>query len=171
VLEDVSAGLYHLWPNVRFDAVTVFKALEFYQTNDVRVLYIALDETDTQAHSGRYDLYLDAINRIDAELKKIWETAQAHPSFGGRTTLIITSDHGRGRTGLDWSDHGVGPDGADETWLGVIGPYTPVLGAVDATAGEPTLAEVAATVAAAVELNFGGFSPNAAAPIAGVIVR
>ena len=104
-------------------------------------------------------------HRTDARLGELWATLQADPLYCDRTTLIVTVDHGRGRTPADWTSHGADIAGADEIWLGCFG------GAVRAR-GElrdhPVLQQrqVAATVAAAVGRDFRTAVPEAASPIA-----
>ena len=39
---------------------------------------------------------------------------EANPAYRGRTTLILTTDHGRGRTPQDWTDHGADVPGSEE---------------------------------------------------------
>jgi hypothetical protein len=58
---------------------------------------------DEWAHERRYDLYLDAIHRSDDFLRVLWETVQRMPEYGGRTALLVATDHGRG-SGTDWTD-------------------------------------------------------------------
>ena len=53
-----------------------------------RVLYVMLGETDEWAHGRRYDLYLDAAQRNDRFIKRLWETAQSMPEYANRTALV-----------------------------------------------------------------------------------
>ena len=118
----------HYWHNVRFDVFTFRGAIECLETKQPRLLYVALGETDDWAHDGRYDLYLDAAQRNDRYIKQLWETAQALPSYAGKTSLVITTDHGRGDTRDGWKSHGVNYPGSDRIWIAIIGPDTPAKG-------------------------------------------
>ena len=89
-----------------FDAPIVYAALERLRTDKPRVLYIMLGEGDEWAHDGRYDLYLDATFRADRFIHRIWDTLQSMPEYANQTTLLVTTDHGRGATTADWNDHG-----------------------------------------------------------------
>jgi len=131
----------------RPDAITFHHAMEYLKTNRPKVLFISFDETDHFAHSGEYDLYLKAATYTDGFMKQLWDWVQADPQYANNTTLIITSDHGRGpAAGGMWQHHGRKVDGADQIWMAVIGPD------VDA-AGERTSEEqsyqnqIAATIA------------------------
>ena len=64
----------------------------------------------------------DAAHRNDTFLKVLWETLQSMPEYAGRTSLVITTDHGRGGTKLDWTDHGKDVEGAEFMWAAVMGP-------------------------------------------------
>jgi Type I phosphodiesterase / nucleotide pyrophosphatase len=105
----------------RHDVYTFRFAMAHLKTARPRVLYLAFDETDDWAHQKRYDLVLDALHRTDRQLEELWTWLQADPEYRGRTTLIVTVDHGRGRTPSDWMDHGAKTAGAEETWIGCFG--------------------------------------------------
>ncbi len=82
-----------------------------------RVLWVALGDTDNRAHEGKYEDYLAAATDADNFAREIWEAYQANPRTAGRTTMLITSDHGRGEAARDrWRGHGSG------RWRGVIVP-------------------------------------------------
>jgi hypothetical protein len=87
-----------------------------------RVLYLALGETDDWAHDGRYDRVLETYGRTDRFIKELWEWLQAQPDYRDRTSLLITTDHGRGRTPSDWRDHGEKVKQAGETWMAFVSP-------------------------------------------------
>jgi hypothetical protein len=125
--------LMHQVPNplgdIRLDAFTYHFAMEHLKKAKPRVLYVAFDETDDFAHGGKYDLYLDAARHTDDFIRRLWEWCQSDPQYKGKTTLIITSDHGRGSIEKeDWRHHGSNVQNADQIWMTVIGPDTPALG-------------------------------------------
>ncbi|MCY7328357.1 MAG: alkaline phosphatase family protein, partial [Saprospiraceae bacterium] len=103
-----------------------------------RIAYIALGDTDEAAHAGHYDRYLDAARETDQWLGELWDFLQNDPTYRNRTTLLITTDHGRGyETPRQWRRHRAGICGADQIWLAAIGPNTPPIGrnkAANATA-------------------------------------
>ena len=159
-----------MWEDCCYDSFTYHAALEYFKRQRPRVLYIGLGETDEFAHAGRYDLYLRAAQNADHHLRFLWEAAQAMPDYRGTTTMIVTTDHGRGNAPEEWKSHGAKIQGSDKIWIAVIGPDTPPLG--ERTNAEPlTQGQVAATVAALLGLDYRSFAPKAAPPIAGVIGR
>lgn len=155
------------WPGFTFDAVTFARCKEYVQCKRPRVLYLALGETDEWGHGRRYDLYLQMANTADAMIRELWEMAQAHPDSRGRTSLVITVDHGRGRNERDWTDHGAKVEGAEEVWMAVLGPDTPPLGVRKDV--HATQSMVAATVAALLGEDYGVAQPKAAPPLPGVL--
>ena len=48
------------------------------------------------AHDGRYDHYLEAAHNTDQMIKDLWDYCQNDTVYKGKTTFIITTDHGRG---------------------------------------------------------------------------
>ena len=112
---------------VRWDAFTFHLAMEYLQKETPRVLYISFDATDDYAHQGKYDRYLIAANVQDGFIEKLWKWLQSQPFYKNNTTLMVTTDHGRGE-GDKWTSHGSSVDGADRVWLAVMGPDTPTGG-------------------------------------------
>lgn len=160
--------LQHLTPNgfhgARHDIYTYRFARAHLQAARPRVLYMAFDETDDWAHLKRYDLVLDALHRSDAQLEQLWNWLQAGPQYRGKTALVLTVDHGRGRTPADWTGHGKDVVGAHETWLGCFGPTVNARG--ERSGGDPLYQkQVAGTIAALLGRDFTAAVPAAAAPI------
>jgi hypothetical protein len=148
------------WDNVRHDAYTFRFAMDYLRRVHPRLLYVAFDETDDYAHDGKYDLVLSALNRTDGYLKDLWEALQADSRYRGKTTIILTTDHGRGRGAVDWRKHGKDVAGAEEIWVAVISPDSVRRGV---WRDHPPLFQnqIAATIAAALGLDYGEQSPQA----------
>jgi hypothetical protein len=141
--------------------------LDYVQERKPRVLFVGYGETDNWAHSGRYDLVLESAHQFDHFVAELWETMQQIPEYRGRTTFLITTDHGRGNAPVEWKDHGKKIRGSENIWLAAIGPDTPALGE---RAGVPAIiqSQIAATLAALVGEDFRSAAPAAGAPIADV---
>ena len=105
-INELATDLPAYWDYGPFDAPMVYAALESLRTTKPRVLYIMLGEGDEWAHAGKYELYLDAALRSDRFIERVWNTLQAIPRYANQTTLLVTTDHGRGATTADWTDHG-----------------------------------------------------------------
>ena len=141
------------WGGVRLDAFTHHFAMEYVKKHSPRLVYIAYGETDDFAHDGEYDHYLKSARQTDQFIKEIWEYIQSTPQYKDKTTVIITTDHGRGTEPLDtWRSHGTDIKGADQIWMAAIGPDTPALGEVKT--GQYYQNQVAATVAKLLGLNY-----------------
>ncbi|HXU80959.1 MAG TPA: alkaline phosphatase family protein [Polyangia bacterium] len=152
------------WRGSIYDAFTVEAALRHLSSHDVRVLHLALGDPDEWGHAGRYDRYLEAIHRADGWIAELWNRLEAQPAFRGRTSLIVTTDHGRGNTPQTWRQHSPTTAGAEEAWLAVMGPSVPATGE---RRGHPTLslAQVAATAAQLVGEDFRAAAPEAKPPL------
>ena len=153
-LNEVQGELPQVWPNVRFDTVTFRGAMAYLETKKPRVLYIAFGETDDWAHDGRYDLYLDAASRTDASLRSLWEKLQTMEQYAGKTTLLITTDHGRGEGREGWKNHSTQLAGSDKIWFAAIGPGVAPLG--NRQSIQLTQAQYAATAASLLGMEFKG---------------
>jgi hypothetical protein len=163
LLRETWQQLPRYWEAFCWDALTFRAAREYLLAKRPRVLYLALGETDEWGHGRRYDLYLQMAQTADAMLRELWETVQSLDQYRGRTSLLVTVDHGRGRTEKDWTDHGAKVDGAEEIWIGVLGPDTPALGVRRDV--RVTQAQVAATAAALLGHDWRAREPRAAAPL------
>lgn len=110
--------------DVRPDLLTYFAAREYFKAYHPRVLYIGFDETDDFAHKAMYDQYLNSAHAEDAMLADLWRLVQSIPEYAGRTTMIVTCDHGRGDAiKSEWTSHGQKIAGAEQIWIAAIGPH------------------------------------------------
>jgi hypothetical protein len=152
------------WRGSVYDAFTMEAALRHLDSHDVRVLHLALGDPDEWGHAGRYDRYLQSIHQADRWIAELWERLQRSPAFRGRTTLVVTTDHGRGNTAQTWQRHSATIEGAEQSWFAVMGPAVPAAGE---RRGHPplTLAQGATTMAQLVGEDFRAAAPRAAAPL------
>ena len=110
------------WGSVRQDVFTHNYALEYIKKETPKLVYISYGETDDFAHDGDYDHYLLAAKNTDAMIKELWDFCQNDPNYKDKTTFVISTDHGRGTQPLEtWQSHGKSIEGADETWIAVLG--------------------------------------------------
>jgi hypothetical protein len=165
-MNDTLAKLPRYWPGNAFDVVSMEYAREHLLRHKPRVLYIGLGESDEWGHGRRYDLYLDSANNADSYLAELWQTLQKMPEYKDKTSLVVTTDHGRGDTRVDWTDHGKNVPLAEFIWIAVLGPDTPALGVRESV--ETTQGQVAATIAHLLGEDFAKASPKAAPPLPGV---
>jgi hypothetical protein len=149
------------WDDAVFDTFVFRRALQHLRDRHPRVLFIGLGDTDEWAHAGDYARYLEAIHQSDGWLRALWDELQASPVTRDRTTLLVTTDHGRG-DGPRWRGHGGDYPGSEAVWVAALGPGIAPLGERQ---GHPplTLAQVARTLAALVGEDFA--EPRAAPPL------
>lgn len=113
----------------RLDVATFNMGFEYMKANKPRVMFFGLGDTDEFAHAGMYDYYLDAAHKTDAWIKKIWEYIQSDPAYANKTTLILTTDHGRGLAkNSEWRHHGQKIPESRQMWMAAIGPSIPAIG-------------------------------------------
>jgi bisphosphoglycerate-independent phosphoglycerate mutase (AlkP superfamily) len=112
----------------RQDRETFQYAFEYLKRERPRVLFLGFDGTDDHGHGGRYDEYLKSAHAIDAMLRELWIWVQTQPDFKDQTTLLITTDHGRGIGKNSWRNHRLLAKGSRHIWFAVIGPDTPAFG-------------------------------------------
>jgi hypothetical protein len=110
--------------STRQDILTFIAATEYIKVNKPKVVFIGLGECDEDAHNGLYDKYLEHLNEADKMIQQLWYLIQSTPEYRNKTTLIITTDHGRGKNGDKWRDHDVLVKGSGDAWLAVMGPDT-----------------------------------------------
>ena len=146
------------WSAVRLDAFTHNYAFDYLKRKRPRLLYIAYGETDDFAHDQHYDFYLQAAQRTDGFIRELWDWLQSDPDYRNRTTLVITTDHGRGN-GSEWNTHGADVIGAEHIWIAVLGPDSPTLGEV--SGGHYYQNQIAGTIAALLGLRYTNERPVA----------
>lgn len=136
------------------DTETYNLARSYMEEEHPRVMYIAFSGTDHHAHQKHYDLYLDAAHQADSLISNLWTYIQRDEFYKDKTTLFITTDHGRG-LGINWFTHGShhGLAHADEIWFAVAGPDTQSTGEQNGTK-QFYQNQFAKTMAALLGLNF-----------------
>ncbi|MBN1790322.1 MAG: alkaline phosphatase family protein [Bacteroidales bacterium] len=154
-------SMYDLVPrfigDVRYDGFTFMQAFEYLKNERPRVLMIALDETDEFGHAGRYDLYLKSAHQTDKLIGELWNWIQNDSTYSNKTTLIITTDHGRGK-GKGWKRHGRLTPHSGETWIAIMGPDIKSRGEI-LTECKYYNAQIAATIASLLKVSYKGFDP------------
>lgn len=149
----------------RHDSLTFQYAFEYLKRARPRVLYISFNDTDRYGHRGQYDKYLASAYHSDRMIGMLWDWIQSQDDYRDQTTLLITTDHGRGKgpRRAAWKHHGRATTGSSQIWMAVIGPDTPPSGEMK-TKGQYFQKQVAGTLAA-----FLGIDYSARQPVGGVI--
>lgn len=142
------------WWGVRYDTFTHNYMMEAIKREHPKLVYISYGETDDFAHDDLYYHYLISANRTDQMIAQLWDYLQNDPFYKDQTTILITTDHGRGEgwgVENDWSGHGYLP----YTWLMAIGNKVSAKGEIQ---GGKTLYtnQIARTVSELLEVDFDG---------------
>lgn len=104
----------------RYDELTYIACKEYVLKNKPSVVLLSFSGTDNAGHANRYDQYLQEANNADRMIGELWRLLQSIPDYEGRTTFLITTDHGRGKKS-DWNDHGFFVPGSSQTWYALLG--------------------------------------------------
>lgn len=152
LVDRMMAGMPHYWSSEHFDAFTFAYATETLLADHPKVMWISFGDCDEWAHSRKYDLYLDGANYTDAFIRDIYELCESDKFYRGKTTYIITCDHGRG-FGNEWSSHGSGTKGSEATWVMLLGKGIEPKGETS-ECGPFYTKQIAATIASALGIDF-----------------
>jgi arylsulfatase A-like enzyme len=166
-LVELRKDIQGLWEESSNDVLTFRLAQGYLVQHRPRFLWLGLSQSDDWAHAGRYDRLLDYLHLADRLLSELWASLQSHEFYRDRTTLILTTDHGRGRGPADWAEHDETIPGSEDIWIAVIGPDTPATGEAGASA-TVYQADIAATIARLLQLDPDDFNPQAGPPITAV---
>jgi len=164
VLAALRGEVMEVWEESSNDTLTFRIALAYLRKHQPRVLWLGLGQSDDWAHARRYDLVLEYLHLVDSQLAELWRTLQSLDRYRDRTTLIITTDHGRGRTPVDWIDHDTGIQGSQDIWIAILGPDTPAMGEAS-DFPDVTQSDVAATMLQYLGLDYRDFNAAAGPPV------
>jgi hypothetical protein len=103
------------WEGARLDKHTLAHGLRYLRAHHPRFLMLSLNDADEQAHRGDYPAYIEALRAYDLAIAEVARTLAEMGADGRETTLIVTTDHGRGQRG-GWRDHGHNPD-SERVWV------------------------------------------------------
>jgi hypothetical protein len=172
----VNVGFHGSYPT---DIRTEREGLKLLQRHDQRVVYIAFGDTDEFAHAGDYAYYLGALERGDEYLRQVWQIIQSHPFYRDQTTLMVSTDHGRGDRPIEaWQDHSApryhqlnptyqpqynetGVTGSGNVWMAAIGPAVKPEGAEAYRHGACAYSkQIAASAVTALGEDWKSFNPD-----------
>ncbi len=93
------------WDGARFDRYTWAHSMHYLKKHHPRFLFISLDDSDEWGHKNEWDNYLASLRQYDNWIHELIQTLQGMGEYGANTTLLVTTDHGRG-DGEMWGQHG-----------------------------------------------------------------
>jgi len=163
-LSDAQSKTLPIWNDARFDYYTFRFAIAHMKKYHPRVIHIGFDETDDAAHVKHYERVLQALNMTDGFIAELWRFVQTDPAYRGKTSIIITTDHGRGKTVKDWDDHGEDIPEAQNIWMAFISPDVALRGEWKDTK-TIYLDQVAGTLSRFLGLDYRLQNPSAGKPV------
>jgi hypothetical protein len=154
----------------RHDYYTFRFAMAHLKKYRPRALHISFIETDMWAHNRRYDMVLHTFHRVDGFFKELWQFLETDKQYKGKTSIIVTTDHGRGLTENDWGSHGKEIEEARYIWMAFISPDSNLRGEWrDAETVYQN--QIAATACKYLGFDYSEQNPNAGKPIAEVLSK
>lgn len=113
------------------DGFMHYQAMDYLKNKKPKAMFISYGETDEFAHEGHYGHYLNAAHQFDAWLADIWNFVESDPLYKGKTTILITTDHGRGdAVKSEWTSHGEKVKDCHSIWFAMLGAKVTSLGEV-----------------------------------------
>jgi len=122
MINAIQSEMTHEPGETRYDQLTYITCREYVLKNKPSVVFLSFSGTDDAGHDKRYDLYLQEANNADKMIGELWRLVQSMPEYAGRTTFLITTDHGRGSKNTNWHKHGFFVGGSSQTWYAIMGP-------------------------------------------------
>ena len=157
------------WASVRHDFYTFELAMIYLRSYQPRIFFLSLGETDDWAHEGNYGRTLEALRQSDDRIRQLWDYLEATPQYQGKTTIVLTTDHGRG-TAREWRHHGSKIKEAAYCWVAIVSPDLDARGEWSDT--KPIyLNQIAATLCSFLGIDYGASHPAAGRPIAEVLTK
>jgi hypothetical protein len=85
--------------------------------------YVLFGQVDEAGHSGMPSYYVGSIRQADSLVFEVWKLIQSDTVYRDRTTLVVTSDHGR-HDDLHggWQNHGCSCHGCRHVLFLALGP-------------------------------------------------
>jgi len=105
----------------RYDELTYIACKEYVMKHKPSVVFLSFSGTDDAGHSRRYDQYLEKAANADRMIGELWKTLQGMPEYAGKTSFLITTDHGRGGRKGNWHKHGFFVPGSSQAWMAMMG--------------------------------------------------
>ena len=108
----------------REDSVTLRIAKQVLVNEQPNLMLINFKEPDDSGHRSDWAGYLQGIQTSDKYLFELWKFLETDPNYKGKTTLIVTNDHGRHLDGISggFVSHGDGCEGCRHINFYAYGP-------------------------------------------------
>lgn len=103
--------------DARWDKYTWAHAMRYVRVHRPRFLFVSMNDADEFGHAGKYDEYTSALRRYDQWMKELVALLDTLGDYGKSTTILMTTDHGRGNGPKDWRHHRSSIEGSQHVFL------------------------------------------------------
>ena len=109
------------------DKITLDNFRSVIASSHPHLAIINFAQTDHAGHSGVWSDYVNSIRNVDSLIFELWNIIQSDSIYQGKTTMIVTGDHGRHLDNVKdgFKSHGDSCDGCRHVSTMIIGPDTP----------------------------------------------
>jgi hypothetical protein len=98
-------------------------ALQSAMEKHPKLVMVNFASVDHSGHSSKWGEYTTAIVKVDSIINNLWSKITSDPIYRGKTTLIITNDHGRHDDAHGgFANHGDHCTGCQQLFFLAIGP-------------------------------------------------
>lgn len=104
------------WGGARYDRYTWAHSMRYLKKHQPRFMFVSLNDSDEWGHKGEWDRYVATLKQYDAWIAELISQLKTMGDYGRDTTLIVTTDHGRGEGG-NWKHHGWLWPSSKNIWL------------------------------------------------------
>lgn len=117
-------GINGLFSGYRDDDVTFQRSKSILTQYHPNLMLINFKDADVSGHSALWAKYVASITKIDAYIKALYDQIEADSVYKGKTTVIITNDHGRHLNNVadGFVSHGDGCEGCRHILFLALGP-------------------------------------------------
>ncbi|MES2375893.1 MAG: alkaline phosphatase family protein [Bacteroidota bacterium] len=117
-------GVDGLFSGYRSDDTTVAHAKNILGKYHPNLMLVNLKDPDYFGHSTSWNNYIKGIQSTDENIKDLYDFIQSDDNYRGKTTIIITNDHGRHLPGVadGFVSHGDGCEGCRHIQFLALGP-------------------------------------------------
>lgn len=119
-LPSTDCGINGLGSGYRSDSLTFAHSIKILNKHQPKLLLINFKDPDTYGHAGDWQNYLQSIQTTDEYIYSLWQTIEQNPEMSGKTTLIVTNDHGRHTS--SFNHHGDDCEGCRKIFFFACGP-------------------------------------------------
>lgn len=117
-------GINGLYTGYRPDQVTYENTLEILEKHKPNLVMVNFRQPDSWGHVGNWEKYLSSMKMTDQYIYGVFKYIQNSDHYRGKTTVIVTNDHGRHLDGRKdaFVSHGDGCEGCRHIIMWAYGP-------------------------------------------------